>query len=346
MKTFRYRIYPTKSQQEYLEKCFGCVRFVYNRWLWLSKDKYSPYYDLAKQLTKLKQENKWMYECPVQSQQQSLKQLDTAFKNFFKKQWWYPKFKKKSNKQTIHYNTNVYIKEWHVKIPKVWYIKCKLHIVCKGKIKNSTLTKTAGWKYYVSIVTDCTERKPSWVWKIGIDMWIKEFAILSDGTVYHNPKYLKKSQKRLKRLQRQLSRKKKWSSNRNKARLILARQYEKVHNQRLDFQHKVSRDIANKYWFVAMEKLNIKWMMSNHKLANSIWDAGWYMFKTLLSYKTKVVEIDTFQPSSKKCSNCWNIKQNLTLQDRTYHCDVCGHVEDRDVNAAKNILAMALVLKF
>ncbi len=346
MKTFRYRIYPTKSQQEYLEKCFGCVRFVYNRWLWLSKDKYSSYYDLAKQLTKFKRENKRLCECSCQSLQQSLKQLDIAFKRFFKKQCWYPKFKKKSNTQTLHYSQYTSITDREIKIPKIWYIKCKFHRPCLWKIKSMTITKTASWRYYVSILTDCTERKPSWVWKIGIDMWIKEFAILSEGTVYHNPKYLKKSQKRLKRLQRVLSRKKKGSSNRDKARLRLARQYEKVSNQRLDFQHKVSREIANKYWFVAMEKLNIKWMISNHKLANSIWDAGWYMFKTLLSYKTKVVEIDMFEPSSKTCSNCWNIKQNLTLQDRTYHCDVCGHIEDRDVNAAKNILAMAQASKF
>lgn len=346
MKTFRYRIYPTKSQQEYLWKCFGCVRFVYNWWLWLSKGKYQWYYNLANELKQLKKDNVWLRECWSQSLQQSLKQLDIAFKNLFKKKWWYPKFKKKSNTQTLHYPQFTSITDREIKIPKIWYIKCKFHRSCIWNIKSMCITKTASWKYFVSILTDNSERKPSWVWKVGIDMWIKEFAILSDGTVYHNPKRRKKSMKRLKRLQRCLSRKKKWSSNRSKARLRLARQYEKVSNQRLDFQHKVSREIANKYWFVAMEKLNIKWMMSNHKLANSIWDAGWYMFKTLLSYKTKVVEINQYEPSSKKCSNCWNIKQNLTLQDRTYHCDVCGYVEDRDVNAAKNILAMAQASKF
>lgn len=346
MKTFRYRIYPTKSQQEYLWKCFGCVRFVYNRWLWLSKDKYQWYYNLANELKQLKKDNVWLRECWSQSLQQSLKQLDTAFQNFFKKKWWYPKFKKKSNTRTLHYPQFTSITDREIKLPKIWYIKCKFHRPCIWNIKSMCITKTASWKYFVSILTDNSERKPSWVWKIGIDMWIKEFAILSDGTVYHNPKYLKKSQKRLKRLQRVLSRKKKGSSNLSKARLILARQYEKVSNQRLDFQHKVSREIANKYWFVAMEKLNIKWMMKNHKLAGSISDAGWYQFKQLLMYKTKVVEIDTFQPSSKKCSNCWNIKETLWLNERTYHCDVCWYVEDRDVNAAKNILAMANIWNF
>lgn len=346
MKTFRYRIYPTKSQQEYLWKCFGCVRFVYNWWLWLSKDKYPWYNNLANQLKQLKKDNTWLKECYSQSLQYSLKCLDESFKNFFKKKWKYPKFKKKCNTNSVHYPQFTSITDREIKLPKIWYIKCKFHRPCIWNIKSMCITKTASWKYFVSILTDCTERKPSWVWKIGIDMWIKEFAILSDGTVYHNPKYLKKSQKRLKRLQRVLSRKKKGSSNRSKARLRLARQYEKVSNQRLDFQHKVSREIANKYWFVAMEKLNIKWMLNNHNLAGSILDAGWYMFKKLLSYKTKVVEINQYEPSSKTCSNCWNIKQNLTLQDRTYHCDVCGYVEDRDVNAAKNILAMAQASKF
>lgn len=346
MKPYKYRIYPNKSQQEYLCKCFGCVRFVYNWWLWLSKDKYNWYNNLANQLKQLKKDNVWLKDCYSQSLQQSLKQLDNWFQNFFKKRWGYPKFKKKHSIQALHYPQFTSITNTSIKLPKIWYIKCKFHRPCIWNIKSMTITKTASWKYFVSILTDDSERKPSWEWKVGIDMWIKEFAILSDWTIYHNPKWMKKSQKRLKRLQRVLSRKKKWSSNRSKARLILARQYEKVANQRLDFQHKISREIANKFWFVAMEKLNIKWMMKNHKLAYSIWDAGWYQFKQLLMYKTKVVEIDRFEPSSKTCSNCWNIKQNLTLQDRTYYCDVCGYVEDRDVNAAKNILAMANIWNF
>lgn len=346
MKTYKYRIYPTALQQESLWRCFGCVRFVYNWGLWLSKERYLWYYELANKLKQLKLDNEWLKECYSQSLQYSLKQLDTAFQHFFKEKYWYPKFKKKGNIQTLHYPQFVDISDKEIKIPKLWYIRCKFHRECKWNIKSMTITKTASWKYYVSILTDYAEQKPSWVWKIGIDMWIKEFAILSNGFVYHNPKYLKKSQKRLKRLQRQMSRKKKWSSNRNKFRIRLAKQYEKVSNQRLDFHHKVSREIANQFGFVAMEKLNIKWMMDNHKLANSIWDAGWYQFKTLLSYKTKVVEIDTFQPSSKTCSNCWNVKRTLSLDERVYRCDMCGHVEDRDVNAAKNILAIADVWNF
>ena len=341
MKTYKYRIYPTKNQQKLLEKHFGCCRFVYNWWLWLSKDKYLGCYDLCKEMTKIKKDYLWLNEAPIQSLQQSLRFLDRAFQNFFKGGKGYPKFKKKNNRQNIHYVQYVWINKSAIKTPKIWYIKCKFHRPCIWNIKSMTITKTSSWKYFASILTDNSEQKTSWEWKIGIDMWIKEFAILSDGTVYHNPKWIKKSMKRLKRLQRCLSRKKKWSSNRNKFRIKLARQYEKTANQRLDFQHKVSREIANQFWFVAMERLNIKWMIQNHKLASSIWDAGWYQFKRLLSYKTNVVEIDTFEPSSKRCFNCWNIKQNLTLQDRIYHCDICWYVEDRDINAAKNILAIA-----
>lgn len=341
MKAYKYRIYPTKSQQKLLLKHFGCCRFVYNWWLWVSKEKYDWCYNLCKKLTQFKKENIWLYDAPNQSLQQSLRCLDVAFQNFFKHGKKYPVFKKKSNIQKIHYVQDIWLRWNRIKVPKVWVVKCKVHRECKWDIKNITITKTASWKYYVSITTDCAERKPSWTWEVWIDMWLKELAILSNWVVYHNPKYLRKSQKKLKRLQRWLSRKQKWSSNKNKFRLKLARQYEKVSNQRLDFQHKVSRKIADQFWFVAMEKLNIKWMMSNHRLANSIWDAGWYQFKKLLSYKTKVVEIDTFEPSSKKCFNCWNVKQNLSLQDRIYCCDVCWYVEDRDVNAAKNILVIA-----
>lgn len=346
MKIYKYRIYPTKDQQEYLWKWFWCCRFIYNRWLWLSKERYPWYYNLANQLKELKKDNVWLKEACSQSLQYSLKCLDASFKNFFKKRWKYPKFKKKWNINSIHYPQFTSITDREIKIPKIWYIKCKFHRPCLWKIKSMTITKTASWKYYVSILTDYSEWKPSWEWEIGIDMWIKEFAILSNWIVYHNPKYLKKAQKKLKRLQKQMSRKKKWSSNRNKFRIKLARQYEKVCNQRLDFQHKVSREIANQFWFVAMEKLNIKWLMKNSNMSYSIGDAGRYQFKTLLSYKTRVVEIGMFQPSSKICSNCWSIKNNLTLQDRTYHCDVCGYVEDRDVNAAKNIIAMAQASKF
>lgn len=147
--------------------------------------------------------------------------------------------------------------------------------------------------------------------------------------------------RRLKKQQRRLSRKQKWSSNKTKQRLVVARLHEKVSNQRQDFLHKTSTTISRRYEIVCLEKLNIKWMMKNHCLAQSISDVWRGMFKTMLQYKTIVKEIWTFEPSSKTCFNCWTIKKDLTLKDRTYHCDVCWYSDDRDLMASKNILAMA-----
>ena len=298
-------------------------------------------YDLCKVLTGIKKELPWLNECCAQSLQCSIKNLDDAYKRFFKWLSKYPKFKKKSNHQSITYPQYTSIIDTHIKLPKIWLIKTVFHRPCLWKIKRMTITKTPTNKYYVSILTDYEERKPTSYESVGIDVWLKSFAVLSGWTTIDNPRFLKKKLRRLKRLQRRLSRKQKWSSNRKKFRLVVARQYEKITNQREDFLHKTSTTIAKQYWVVAMEKLNIKGMLRNHNLAQAISDVGWYKFKTFLSYKTKVVEIDTFKPSSKTCSRCWWVKENLTLRDRIYHCDSCHLDIDRDLNAAINIKTMA-----
>lgn len=341
MKTRKYRIYPNNEQIQKLSQNFGSARFVYNWGLWLSKEKYPWRINLANQLKEKKKELPRLKDCYSQVLQQSLKNLDSAFQNFFKKKAKYPNFKKKSNTQSIRYPQFISITDTHIKLPKIWLIKCKFHRKCKWKIKSMTITKTATNKYYVSILTDYVEQKPSNTKSVGIDVWLKEFAVLSDWQAISNPRFLKKKLRKLKRTQRRLSRKQKWSNNRKKFRLILARQHEKVSNQRQDFLHKTSTAIAKQYWIVCVEKLNVKWMLKNHCLAQAISDVWWYQFKTFLQYKTNVVEIWTFEPSSKKCSKCWNIKTNLTLKDRTYHCDVCWLEIDRDLNWAINILAMA-----
>lgn len=341
MKTYKYRISPNKEQIQKLSQNFGSARFVYNRWLWISKEKYPWRVNLANQLKEKKKELPRLKDCYSQVLQQSLKNLDTAFQRFFKKKSKYPNFKKKSNTQSIRYPQFTSITDTHIKLPKIWEIKCKFHRECKWKIKSMTITKTATNKYYVSILTDYTEQKPSGVWSVGIDVGIKTFAVCSDGQQFENPKYLRKAMRRLKKQQRRLSRKQKWSSNKTKQRLVVARLHEKVSNQRQDFLHKTSTTISRQYWIVCLEKLNVKWMMKNHCLAQSISDVWWGIFKTMLQYKATVKEIWTFQPSSKTCFNCWAIKKDLTLKDRTYHCDVCGYSEDRDLMASKNILAMA-----
>ena len=341
MKSRKYRLYPNNQQREQLQKNFGCVRFVYNWWLSLSQEKYSGYLLLAKQLTEKKKELLWLKDCYMNSLQHSLRNLDKAFQNFFKKRSKYPKFKKKSNSQSVYYIQSIKIVKDFIQTPKIWLIKCNFHRECKWKIKSMTITRTASWKYYVSILTDFVEQKPSNTTAVGIDLWIKTFAVCSDWQTFDNPRFLKKSIKKLKKQQRVLSRKDKWSNNRNKQRVIVARIYEKVKNQRQDFLHKASTTIANKYWVVAMEKLNIKGMKKNHCLAQSIGDVSRGMFKAFLQYKTTVKEIWVFDPSSKKCIQCWNIKKDLSLKHRVYHCDNCGYIEDRDLMASKNILAMA-----
>lgn len=345
MKTFRYRIMPNKIQEITLAQNFWCVRYIYNWGLWLSKEKYPWWINLSNQLKEKKKELPRLKDWYSQALQQSLKNLDTAFQRFFKKKSKYPNFKKKSNTQSIRYPQFTSITETHIKLPKIWLIRCKFHRECKWNIKSMTITKTATNKYYVSILTDYTEQKSSWVWSVGIDVGIKTFAVCSDGQQFENPKYLRKVMRKLKKQQRRLSRKQKWSTNKNKQRLIVVKLYEKVSNQRQDFLHKTSTTISRQYWIVCLEKLNVKWMMKNHCLAQSISDVWRWMFKTMLQYKMEVKEIWIFEPSSKKCYNCWAIKKDLTLKDRTYHCDVCGYSEDRDLMASKNILAMAQATK-
>lgn len=343
MKTYKYRILPNKEQIQKLSQNFGSARFVYNWWLWLSKEKYPWRVNLANQLKEKKKELPRLKDCYSQVLQQSLKNLDIAFQRFFKKKSKYPNFKKKGNTQSMRYPQFTSITETHIKLPKIWLIKCKFHRECKWNIKSMTITKTATWKYYVSILTNYTEQKTNGQWSIGIDVGIKTFAVCSDGQQFENPKYLRKAMRRLKKQQRRLSRKQKGSANKTKQRLIVARLHEKVSNQRQDFLHKTSTTISRRYETVCLEKLNIKWMMKNHCLAQSISDVWRGMFKTMLEYKMEVKEIWTFQPSSKKCIKCWNIKKDLKLSDRTYHCENCWHIEDRDVMASKNILAMATV---
>lgn len=346
MKARRYRIYPNRLQQQQLAQSFGNTRFVYNRGLATWQEMYSKgekcnYYVLAKKLKELKQKNDWLKLSWSQTLQQSLKNVERAYKNFFNKNAKYPRFKNKLAKQSISYPQFTKIVNGNIYLPKIGNIKTKLHRECLWTIKSMTITKTATGKYYVSILTDYEIGKPTTSGQVWLDVGIKQFATLSDGTMINNPKFLKSSLKMLKKQQRNLSRKKKWSSNRDKQKLRVAILHEKIGNQRKDFLHKVSTMIANKYHTIAIEDLNVKGMMKNHKLAQAIGDVGWWMFYTLLSYKAnKVVKVDRFAPSTKTCSNCWAVK-SIKLSDRVYHCDTCWYKEDRDVNASKNILAMA-----
>jgi putative transposase len=365
MKAMKYRLYPTKSQKELLAKHFGCVRYIYNHCLNLKTEIYQTEekgisaYDLINRVTVLKkeEETKWLKEVNSQALQMSIKNLDTAFTNFFRKQTKYPKFKSKHNKQSFScpQHCNVDFESGKTYIPKFREgIKTVFHREFEGKVKTCTISKTQTGKYYISILIDDGKDQPELEEPIkekclGIDLGISHYCIDSEGNKTDNPKHLKKRIKKLKREQRKLSRKVKGSNNRKKQRKKLAIVHEKAANSRKDFLHKLSHKIAENqsYNCVAMETLNIQGMMKNHKLAGSIGDVGWYMFQTFLEYKLndrgkQLMKIGQFQPSSKLCS-CGYKNKELKLKDREWTCPKCGKKHDRDVLAANNIKRFAFL---
>ena len=298
------------------------------------------YYTLANLLKEKKQELERLKVPYSQSLQQSLKNLDTAFQRFFKKKAKYPRFKKKSYGWSVCYPQHTDIIDSYIKLPKIGMVKCNFHRELKGKVKRMTITKTPTWKYFVSILTDYDDQRTNGHGMVAIDVGIKEFGVRSDGVFIPNPRHLKKKLKRLKKQQRRLSRKQKWSSNRNKQRLRVARLHEEVSDCRKDFLHKTSTTIAKQYDTLVLENLRVRNMVKNHCLAQAISDMWWRTFRTMCEYKMKVIVVDP-RNTSKTCSNCWNIANDLKLSDRTYTCVACDREWDRDYNASLNILARA-----
>jgi len=357
-KSFKFRIYPNKKQEILLAKHFGANRFVFNHYLnsrkesYLGEDKKSlNYYDNANDLTQLKKDENfnWLKEINSQSLQSSIRNLDTAYNKFFRKQTKFPRFKSKYDRQSFKIPQNVLIKDNKLNIPKFKEgIKINLHQEIEGKISFATISKSATDKYYVSITCEVNHkpfRKTGS--KVGIDTGIKDLAILSDGKVYENIKTLKSNLKKLKYEQRQLSKKVKGSSSRNKQRKNLALVHEKITNVRKDYLHKISTEIIKNQDVICIEDLAVKNMMKNHKLAQAFADVSLGSFYSMLEYKAKwndktIIKIDRYFPSSKMCSNCSWINQDLTLKDREWICPSCNTTHDRDFNAAKNILKQGL----
>ncbi|MBD2504994.1 IS200/IS605 family element RNA-guided endonuclease TnpB [Anabaena azotica] len=350
-KAYKFRLYPNKEQSAFLAKCFGCSRFVYNHFLRLTTDVYADskkslrYKEWAKLLTDLKSDFEWLKEVNSQSLQQTLKDLESAFVRFFKKLGGFPNFKKKSNRQSFRVPQHFLIdNNGFLKLPKMTPIKMVIHREILGTPKNVTISKTPSGKYYASIVSEQDiPHAPLNGDKIGVDLGLKEFAITSKGEKFENPRYFQKSLRRLKIRQKRLSRKQKASSNRSKARLVVAKIHEKVANQRQDYQHKISRKLVSENQRISAESLNIKGMVKNRKLAKQISDVAWGNFLTMLEYKgdiygCEVHYVDRFFPSSKRCSNCGYIKQDLTLAIREWRCPECSKIWDRDINAALNLM--------
>lgn len=361
-RAYRYRLYPNEEQEVLIAKHFGSCRFIYNYALAKKVKAYQvdgtnlSRFDIQADLPNMKKSDEycWLKEVNSLSLQASIANLDSAFVKFFREHKGFPNFKsKKDNRQSfsIPQNTRVKFDERRVYIPKFREgIKARFHRKFEGLVKTSVITRTPTNKYYISILVEVNEEdakaKPISESKaVGIDLGIKMFAVLSDGTEIQNHKYLKCSIKKVKRLQRSLSKKAKGSKNRERARLKLARAHERVSNQRNDFLHKVTHDLVSQYDTICLEDLNVKGMVKNHHLAQSISDVSWSMFNTLLEYKAQeqgvnILRIGRFEPSSKSCP-CGYINKGLTLAMREWTCPECGATHDRDLLAANNIKRFA-----
>ena len=361
MRAYKYRLYPNKTQTMLINKTLGCTRFVYNYFLdarikaYQEKEETLNYTKCSAQMTELKQELNWLKEVDSIALQQSLRNLDTAYQNFFKHKSGFPKFKSKHNNRqsyrTQNQKNNIRVEGNRIKLPKIGKVKFANSRNFEGRIINATVSRTPSGKYFVSLLVDELPEKLSETDAvIGIDLGIKDFAVYSDGTVIPALNSYRKLEKKLVRAQRELSRKQKGSSNRNKARIKVARIHEKIANVRQDFLHKTSSKLINENQVIVLEDLNVEGMVKNHNLAKSISDASWSKFREYLQYKADwygrtLVVIDTFFPSSQICSNCgFRNEEVKDLKVREWTCSNCESVHDRDLNASKNILSQGLKL--
>lgn len=354
-KVVKVRLYPTDRQSQHLAQSFGCARWWWNYALNKSIEVYKEtgkglgQSALNALLPVLKKEYEWLSDCYSQVLQAATLNLTTAYKNFFDKRAQFPKFKSKKDKQSIQYPQNVQVvSDSELKFPKLGVVKAKLHRPIDGKIKTVTVSQNPSGKYFAAILFEIEGENPeiSTSGKIlGIDLGLKHFAIVSDGTKiskFENPQHFVKHQQNLKLKQQKLARKKDGSNSRKKAKKLVAKVYERVANCRHDFLHKLSAKLVNKNQVVIVENLHVKGMVRNHCLAKAISDAGWGMFVNFLSYKLdrkggKLVEIDRWFPSSKTCSVCLHQVSEMSLDVREWTCSHCGTHHDRDGNAATNI---------
>lgn len=361
-KGFKIRIYPNQKQIQLIEKTFGCVRYVYNQMLKLKQRAYSIFelklnlVKISNILTKLKQKKSWLCEVDAVALQQCLKDLDVAYVKFFNGAG-YPNFKSKRGKNSYRTNGRTITIDQDnkkIKIPKVGWIKFRDKTNFNGltKINNITISKSSSGKYFASISAEVdikafTKTKKS----CGIDLGLKDFCILNDGTKFDNPKFLVRSEKRLKLLHKSLSHKVYGSKNYEKARVKLAKFHEYIVNCRKDYLHKISIRLVREYDIICAETLQVKKMLMKNDNSKDISDVSWYEFIRQLEYKCLWYEkilskIDTYYPSSQLCSNCsyrnYTLRGNTSIREWT--CPECGVHHDRDINAAINILNEGLKL--
>lgn len=360
-RTYRFRVDPTPEQAAALARFAGTRRFVWN-WALARKRAYYAehgtgisYHQLAAELTALKDqpETAWLREIDSQLLQQALRDLEQAFKNFFEHRARYPRFKsKKRGEPSFRIPQRVVVNNGQVYVPKIGWVPIRQHRPIDGTTKSATFKQDATGHWYVTLVVAFTMPAvalpaPDPATAVGIDLGLKDFAVLSTGEKIPAPKFYRKGERKIRRAARALSRKQRGSHNRDKARRRLARVHRRVANQRHDFLHQLSARLVREYDMICLENLAVK-ALGRTNLGKSVHDVGWGAFRRMLEYKTlwqrkRVVIIGRWYPSSKRCGQCGAIYADLTLAERTWTCAICQTTHDRDMNAANNIRTEGLL---
>ena len=369
LRAIKIRLYPNKTQEQTLNKVLGCYRFVYNQMLALKQEAYNRdksnlgLCEISKFFhgTLLKDEQySWLKEQNTKVMKQAIRQMLSAYDKFFKQYNGFPKFKSKKDRQsalfpkdaisksnafeTRHISLTKSLKNIKFHCSNLYFERLQRY---KDNIKSATLSKTKSGKFYLSVLMSMNEEEFKQFRhtnnEVGIDLGVKDFVITSDGEVFKNKHFLKQSENKIKKLQRQLSKKVKGSNNRNKVRIKIAKEFEHLTNQRVDYIHNVVNSLLRTYDYVFMENLNVQGMLKNHKLSKAIQELGFYTFKNILKNKAMlndkfVIEVDRWFASSKTCHKCGYVYKDLTLGEREWTCPICGEHHDRDLNAAVNIL--------
>lgn len=361
-RAYKFRFYPTAEQELILAKTFGCARFAYNYMLrlrtdaWMQRQERIGYHETSAALTALKKqpEYAWLNEVSSVPVQQSLRHLQSAFNNFFAKRARYPQYKRKDGPQSAEYTTSAF--KWDgkslklAKMDEPLAIRWSRTIPKAAKVTTVTVSKDCAGRYFVSLLCDdVVAKKPAVDGKIGVDLGLTHFAILSTGEKVAAPNTFRKYEKKLAKLQRRLAKKTKGSKRREKAKLKVARLHAKISDARRDFLHKLSTRLINENQVIAIESLSVSNMQRNRCLSKSISDASWSEFVRQLEYKARwygreLIGIDKWYPSSKRCSDCGYTMPKMPLSVREWVCPECGSIHDRDVNAARNVLAAGLAV--
>ena len=371
-KAYKFRLYPNDNQKILINKTFGCTRFIYNHFLNKCKEeKFIKAYDMCKELKELVLDYPFLKEVDSMALRCSVFNLEDSYKNYFSKRSAYPSFKNKFSKQSYrtncitsvyknkkYSNIKIYIKEKMIKVPKLGLVKIRGYRNLNeltDRIINITIEKEKTNKYYVSVITQKEEEIPKKITPtsiVGIDLGIKDLVVTSNGEKYPNPKEINKREKRLKRMQRKLCRQVKGSNNYNKTKEKIARIHSKIKNSRKHNIITIANKIVKEHDIIVSEKLNVKKMSSNHKLAKNILDVSFNKICELLKWKAKLLgkyyyQVDTYYPSSKICSHCDN-KTEITndLKVRMWECENCGNTNDRDINASINIMFEGIKIHF